>query len=217
MSAADMLEFYTSKFDTVEINSTFYSLPTPTTVKSWKDEVPGDFRFAAKASRYITHMKKLRDPQSALERVLDRVDLLSRKLGPVLFQLPPRWQCNTKRLEQFLEALPTGHRYAFEMRDHSWHAAEIYRLLSRRRAAFCIYDLAGFQSPVRLTTDFVYVRLHGPSNAAYSGSYRKASLRKWAKTIGTWSKDLRSIYIYFDNDQKGYAPKDALELKSMLK
>ena len=140
-------------------------------------------------------------------------------LGPVRHQSPP----DSPRtlyigpgafLEAFLKALPGRRRYAFELRDPTWHSAEIYAILRRHRAAFCIFEIAGFRSGFEVTADFTYVRLHGPEGA-YQGSYSEAALREWAGRIREWQDKLRAIYIYFDNDQAGYAPKNALELAKL--
>jgi uncharacterized protein YecE (DUF72 family) len=215
MTAARMLSYYAERFRSVEINNTFYSLPAGKTLDNWSGTVPAGFLFAVKASRYITHMKKLKDPREAVQTFFDRVAALGRHLGPVLFQLPPRWRCNPSRLEEFLGALPSEYRYAFEFRDHSWFGREIYGLLREAGAAFCIYDLAGTLSPREVTADFVYIRLHGPGEA-YQGSYDTRSLAGWAGALSTWSDQGRDIFCYFDNDQEGFAAHNALELQAML-
>lgn len=185
-------------------------------MENWKETVPPGFVFAIKAGRYITHMKKLKEPEDALFKFFGRAEKLGDRLGPILFQLPPRWRCNPGRLEAFLELLPQNHRYVFEFRDPSWFDSRIYRLLSRSGATFCIYQLAGRLSPRRVTADFVYVRLHGPG-AAYRGSYSARDLSGWAGAFSTWSRMGKEVYCYFDNDYKGYAPQNALQLKEMLK
>jgi uncharacterized protein YecE (DUF72 family) len=215
LPAAKMLEFYVGHFDTVELNTTFYRLAPETAVDEWRTQTPKGFLFAAKGSRFLTHMKKLKDPEPGIARFFERVDRLGRKLGPILFQLPPRWEVDTERLEHFLAALPRGHRYAFELRDPSWHVPEVYRILRRRRAAFCIFDIAGFQSGIEITADFTYVRLHGPGGA-YQGSYASGKLEAWAARIRQWRKRLRAVYVYFDNDQAAYAVENALALKKLL-
>jgi uncharacterized protein YecE (DUF72 family) len=146
---------------------------------------------------------------------MEPVQSLGNKLGPILFQLPPRWSCNVARLDAFLEALPPCHRYTFEFRDQSWHEPAVYRALRRHNAAFCLYELDGFEAPYELTADFVYVRLHGPGRK-YQGDYSTKQLRDWARRIAGWRKTLTAIYVYFDNDQAGYAVKNAAELKSMV-
>jgi uncharacterized protein YecE (DUF72 family) len=211
-----MLEFYIQHFDTVELNNTFYRLPSESAVEVWRESVPAGFLFAAKGSRFLTHMKKLRDPVPGQARFFERVDHLKRKLGPVVFQLPPSWGPDVPRLEEFLEALPPRHRYSFELRDPSWHIEEVYRVLRRHNVAFCVYDLAGFESPRLVTADFAYVRLHGPGANRYQGSYSDDALRGWVRRIEDWMRTLKAVYIYFDNDQAGYAVKDALALKGMV-
>jgi uncharacterized protein YecE (DUF72 family) len=162
MQAEDFLGYYAARFQTVEINNTFYQLPGTDTFVRWSDTVPAGFIFAVKASQYITHMKKMKDPEEPLTNFLGRVETLGAKLGPVLFQLPPRWHFDEERLLSFLRVLPEAHQYAFEFRDPSWFNEEAYSLLEKHNAAFCIYDLAGRTSPERITSDFAYVRLHGP-------------------------------------------------------
>lgn len=211
---AAWLEYYARHFSTVEINSSFYRLPGPEAVRTWCDATPADFLFSVKASRFITHMKKLKDAPAALERLLPVLARLGTKCGPVLFQLPPRWGCNAARLAEFLQALPADLPCAFELRDPSWHRPEVYDLLARRNAAFCVYDIGGYRSPPMLTADFAYLRLHGPG-APYCGRYGTGALREWADLIGSWS-GLRAVYAYFDNDQAGYAVADARELRTLL-
>ncbi len=214
-ASADFLAYYVERFRTVEINNTFYSLPRPGTMEAWRDGTPKDFLFACKASRFITHMKKLGDPKRSMKRFIDTIGILGSKLGPVLFQLPPRWHVNQARLQAFLEILPDPYRYAFEFRDETWFTAKVLASLERAGAAFCIYDLAGRQSPEHVTTDLVYIRLHGPGQA-YHGQYSDAALRHWAKKIVTWSKERRDVYCYFDNDHQAYAAHDALRLLEVV-
>jgi len=211
----DLLAVYAARFDSVEINRTFYKLPAAATMAAWRAQTPANFLFAAKASRFLTHRKKLKDPEEPVARLLGCVEALGEKLGPLLFQLPPRWRVNPERLERLLEVLPDRHRYAFEFRDPSWHAPKILELLSKRDAAFCIFDLAGKRSPIEVTADFVYIRLHGPG-AAYQGSYEGRTLSGWARRIKGWSEAGKEVYCYFDNDEKAYAPYDALRLKAMV-
>ncbi len=210
-----LLDHYVRHFRTVEINNTFYHLPSRETLESWREQTPRGFRFAVKASRYITHMKKLTDPSRSVTRFFEVVDLLGAKLGPILFQLPPRWRANVDRLDEFLAALPSNRRYAFEFRDPSWFRPDVYRALRDHRAACCAYHLAGRRSPVALTSDFVYVRLHGPGRA-YQGSYDGRTLSGWMRRMHRWCDEGRDVYCYFDNDQAGYAAKDAARLQAML-
>src|SRR5215469_16655760 len=162
MPHGNMLRFYTEHFDTVEINHSFYRFPATTAIETWCRETPASFRFAVKASRYVTHNRKLNDPKETVEKFMNVVEKLGRRLGPILFQLPPGWKLNLARLESFLSGLPQPHRYAFEFRNPTWNVADVCHLLRRHNVAYCIYELAGFQSPIEVTADFAYVRLHGP-------------------------------------------------------
>ncbi len=210
-----LLDYYCRHFRTVEINNTFYHLPDEAALDQWRETTPKDFLFATKASRYITHMKKLKDPKAGLATFLDRMTRLGEKLGPILYQLPPRWRCNPERLATFLDALPAGHRHAFEFRDESWINDDILDLLRKHRAAFCIYELAGYRSPLQVTADFVYIRLHGPAGA-YQGKYDSRTLAAWARRIRAWLEAGKDLYCYFDNDEAGYAVENALELQQRL-
>lgn len=212
LAKKDYLRFYSERFDTVEINSSFYRLPGETALENWRSSTPPGFVFSVKASRLITHNKKLKDPGSTLPLFLERIRILGEKLGPVLFQLPPAWNLNAGRLREFLEALPKGLRCAFEFRNAGWFTEEVYSILKGHNAAFCIYGLAGVESPRVVTADFVYVRLHGPSGA-YSGSYSDEDILDWAKETAKWLGGGLDVYFYFDNDEAGYAVKDALRLK----
>lgn len=210
-----MLPYYVKSFETVELNNSFYKLPAPGTFSKWRLATPEDFVFSVKASRFLTHNKKLKDPQNALENFLPRAQELGAKLGPILFQLPPRWRCNIERLESFLEALPKQHRYAFEFREPSWHCAPVFEVLHRYNAAYCIYELDGFATGNEITAEWTYVRLHGPGGK-YQGSYSDDALRVWAQQIVEWQQRLRATYVYFDNDQAGYAAENALRLKRQV-
>lgn len=147
---------------------------------------------------------------------MDKVEILGDKLGPILFQLPPRWKCNLDRLSYFLECLPKGRRYVFEFRDQSWFNKEVYQLLRKYSAAFCLYHLDGLMSPKEITGHFVYIRLHG-SQGSYKGEYDKKTIKDWAKQILHWSHSGLDVYCYFDNDEAGYASKNALSLKNLLR
>lgn len=210
-----MLQFYLERFDTVEINNSFYRLPSEEMFTNWRNGTPPRFCFAVKGSRFITHNKKLKDPEPSIDLFLPRVEKLKSKLGPILFQLPPKWNVNTERLEHFLKVLPRRHRYAFEFRNESWNTAAVYDILKAHNAAYCMFHLAGFQSPLEITADFTYVRLHGPGNK-YQGSYSDEDLSEWAARIRRWRRRLDSIYVYFDNDQAAYAAHNALRLKALL-
>ncbi len=210
----DMLEYYADNFGTAEINNSFYRLPDIKTMKNWASRVPKGFLFAMKASRYITHMKKLRPDKNSIKKLMRRHDALGSKKGPILFQMPGKFGFNGERLETFLKALPKGKQYAFEFRDKGWFRQETYEILSKAKAALCIYHFKGYESRMQTTADYVYVRLHGPAGA-YEGEYGKKGLKKWAKAVSEWLRQGKKVYFYFDNDQNGYAPKDAMRLLEM--
>lgn len=213
---SDMLFHYAKTFGTVEINSAFYGMPSKHTLQKWHQSVPDHFLFSVKASRYITHQKKLSDPKPGLKKFFGRIQYLGDKLGPVLFQLPPHWHKNLDRISTFIKALPRDHRYVFEFRDKSWFDSDIINVLKHTNTALCIYDLEGYESPICSTTDFVYIRLHGPG-AAYQGEYSSGLLTKWGNRFKNWLRDGKNIYCYFNNDFEGHAPQDATVLLSLLK
>ncbi len=215
LKSTEMFAYYRRFFDTVELNNSFYRLPTPEALRAWRDSAPAGFSFAVKGSRFLTHNKKLKEPEQALQNLLPRAEILGEKLGPILFQLPPKWKVNVERLEYFLQALPRFQRYAFEFREPTWHVQSVYDVLRRYNAAYCIHELAGFHTPIVLTADFTYVRLHGPGGK-YQGCYTEAKMRQWAAQIKQWRSQLRAVYVYFDNDDSGYAPRNALALKNLV-
>jgi uncharacterized protein YecE (DUF72 family) len=210
-----MLEYYAQHFRSVEINSSFYRLPEKKTLQHWYECTPDDFLFSAKASRYITHMKKLREPRKTVPPFLKRISTLHGKLGPILFQLPPRWRFNEARLSEFLESLSGEFRYAFEFRDHSWLNPRTSELLAQHNMSFCIYDLEGFTTTREITAEDIYIRLHGPGHA-YQGSYSNKALSDWAGILSDQSRQGNSVYCYFDNDQLGYAARNAARLQNIL-
>jgi uncharacterized protein YecE (DUF72 family) len=209
------LAHYAGRLRSTEINNSFYHLPSAQTLDHWRAAVPDGFVFAAKASRYITHMKKLKDPADTLPPFLERMRRLGDGLGPVLFQLPPRWHRNGERLAAFLDALDADHRWAFEFRDHDWLTDATLRLLEDHNAAFCIYELDGFTTEPAVTADFVYIRLHGP-DGPYQGRYDDDALAHWAGRIRDWLAQGRDVYCYFDNDAAGHAAQNALALDARL-
>jgi uncharacterized protein YecE (DUF72 family) len=215
MPKKEFLRYYAGHFQTVEINNSFYRLPKKETLIAWRNSVPAGFIFTVKASRYITHMKKLKDPTDSLNGLLKAVEVLGDKLGPILFQLPPRWRFNPQRLSNFLDSLPNDYRYAFEFRDPTWFDNRAYEMMSEHGAAFCIYELAGLLSPKEITADFIYTRLHGPGEA-YRGQYDINVLAGWAGAFSTWVRQGKEIFCYFDNDEAGYAAQDALRLQEMF-
>lgn len=211
----EQFNFYKQSFSTVEINNSFYRLPSSEIFKRWRKESPPDFLFAVKASRYITHQKKLNEPKETTRKFFANVKFLKEKLGPILFQLPPMWNVNAGRLEDFLSVLPGKFHYVFEFRNSTWYTDEVLDLLKKYNSAFCIYELGGHASPVNVTADFVYVRLHGPGNK-YQGSYTRAQLKDWAYQCREWQRQGLHVFVYFDNDQQGYAAFNAQTLKDML-
>jgi uncharacterized protein YecE (DUF72 family) len=160
-------------------------------------------------------MKKLKDPEQPVGRFLSEAAGLGEKMGPVLFQLPPRWKADPERLRSFLEVLPRGKRYTFEFRDESWWNDGVYQILSELNAAFCIFELNRRETPHEVTADFVYIRLHGPEGA-YEGSYHGNALRAWARRISDWNGSGRDVYCYFDNDENAYAVENAKKLLGVL-
>jgi uncharacterized protein YecE (DUF72 family) len=211
----DQFALYKESFSTVEINNSFYRLPSRDTFKAWNSDTPTGFLFAVKCSRYITHMKKLKDTEEAVKQFLHNARGLGKKLGPILLQLPPGWKVNVDRFKTFLRTLPKTRRFVFEFRNPTWYHPDVYDLLRKHNVAFCQYDLSGHQSPVEVTADFVYVRLHGPGNK-YQGSYSHEALANWSKQCLAWSKEGMDVFIYFDNDQAGYAAFNAKTLSELV-
>ena len=210
------LEFYAERFPTAELNGVFYRTPTEDAVRGWADQTPDDFVFAWKASKFITHWKRLKDTaRNSLDLMESRLRLLRGKAGPVLFQLPPRFEKDRERLARFLEMLPVRRPYAFEFRHPSWYEDDIIDLLRDNNIALCISDHHDAPSPWLATADHIYVRGHGPQGR-YRDRYSAQALSKWAR----WLKDQRKrghhAYVYFDNDQKSAAPKDAARLIELL-
>jgi uncharacterized protein YecE (DUF72 family) len=214
MPSEAYLDYYSRYFDTVELNGVFYRLPTPEMVKGWYRRSPKGFIFAYKGSRFITHMKKLTDPQGALRLMFRRADLLKEKLGPVLFQLPPFFSVNTARLKTFIKALPGGYDYVFEFRHESWFREDIYDALREKKMSLCLYDMRSKPSPRVLTGPLVYVRMHG-SEGKYAGNYTRPALQEWAGGLRTWRRG-RSGFVYFNNDVQGHAVRNAQTLKELL-
>ena len=212
---SEQLRFYVERFDTVEVNGTFYRLIEAETFRRWREATPPNFVFACKGSRFLTHMKRLKDTGQGIARFFERVEALGDKLGPIVFQLPGRFKPDRDRLERFIEALPPAHRYAFEFRDPAWFKGEVLEVLAANNVALCLYEFAGQEAPLEVTADFVYIRLHGPEGP-YQGSYGDQALAAWAERIAGWAQQARDVYCYFDNDDRGFAPKNALRLKELL-
>jgi uncharacterized protein YecE (DUF72 family) len=209
------LDFYVDRFDTVELNNSFYRLPDAETFAAWHRRLPRGFVMAVKASRYLTHLKRLRDPEQPLDRFWSRAERLRAHLGPVLYQLPPRWNRNVERLAAFVDAAPRRRRQAFEFRDRSWYRAEVYDLLDRAGATLCLHDMPGSASRNQAVGPFVYVRFHG-SGSRYGGRYPSQRLAAWADRLAEWARDGRPAYVYFNNDVGGHAVRDAERLRRLL-
>jgi uncharacterized protein YecE (DUF72 family) len=215
IKSASQFEYYSRLFQTVEINNSFYKLPDKATFAAWREAAPRGFVFAVKASRFITHMKKLKVDPESISRFFTHSQELEKNLGPILFQLPPHWKVNPERLNTFLQHLPRGFSYTIEFRNATWYTEEVYAILNKHDVAFCIYELDGHLSPLEVTAGFVYIRLHGPG-AKYQGSYSEEVLKSWAAKIKSWSRKGKDVFIYFDNDQEGYAAFNALALLKMI-
>ena len=211
LSKREWLTYYAQRFSCVELNNSFYRLPAVKTIKAWCDQTPASFSFVVKASRLITHMKKLRECEGAFGRFHDVIETFGAKLGPILFQLPPHWSVNEDRLRDFLDILPQGQRYVFELRDSSWYCDAIYQLLKQHNAALCLTDFEGVAALDIVTADFVYIRLHGPTGD-YRGSYHPAVLEDWAGRIKQWQSQNKDVYVFFNNDEAAYAVDNAAEL-----
>lgn len=220
------LEYYAQHFDTVELNNPFYRLPSQETFENWERMVPENFIFAIKVSRFITHIKKLKDCQKPWQIFLERAVKLGKKLGPFLFQFPPRFQANeenSKRLEDFLKFIRENSRsnsrkfarYVFEFRHKSWCNERIYKLLKKYNVAWVIADSPSWPKAEVVTADFVYIRLHG-SKVLFASKYTKKELSSLAKKIKKWLKQKLDVYVYFNNDAYGYATENAKTLTKFL-
>ncbi|MFP3975585.1 MAG: DUF72 domain-containing protein [Dehalococcoidia bacterium] len=208
-------DFYSRHFSTVELNNSFYRLPSENTFANWRDSSPPGFLFAVKASRFITHVKRLKNLGDALATFLSRADILQDRLGPLLYQLPPNINRDEDRLESFLSSLPSGYQHVFEFRNESWFQDSVFERLRRHNVGFCIYDMPDFTTPLVATAGFAYIRFHG-STLMYGGSYPDDELERWAQSIGELSQGLTSSYIYFNNDIEGFAVKNAKRLDELL-
>lgn len=197
-----MLAWYAREFHTVEINNSFYRLPERKAFEIWKKTVPAGFLFAVKASRFLTHIKRLKDPEDSIKLFFSRAKYLGPRLGPILFQLPPRWNADAGRLREFLALLPRKYKYTIEFRDESWYTPEIHRLLENHNIALCLHDWHSWSWARELTADFTYTRFHG-TTGRYAGNYPDHLLREWAKQIASWGSQLHAIFAYFNNDVGG--------------
>jgi len=212
----DRLRYYASRFNASELNAPFYRTPTLEAVRGWVEATPDDFRFAWKASKFITHWKRLgENAENSLALMETRLEILGDKAGPVLFQLPPQFRADRERLAAFIKMLRRSRRYAFEFRHASWYEPDILALLRDHDIALCLSDHEDAPAPWEVTARLVYVRGHGPTGQ-YRGHYSDATLRQWARDIRRWRRAGRDVYCFFDNDQKSAAPKDAERLMALL-
>lgn len=206
------LEYYSKYFNTVEINSSFYHLMKKEIFNNWALQTPDNFVFAVKASRYITHVKKLVDCSQPFKKLLDSALGLGDKLGLFLFQLPANLKKNIIKLEKFLQLIPKNYRYVFEFRNESWYGEEIYNLLNKFGVGITISSSPNFPYHEIITGNFCYIRMHG-SKQLYSSSYSSKELKKLSVLVRENLKKDITTYVYFNNDTSGYAVKNAMELK----
>lgn len=207
------LEFYSGFFSSVELNSTFYRLASENAFANWKDSSPPGFVFSVKVSRFITHVKRLKNIVEPISNFMTRVQLLGGKLGPLLYQLPPDMKRDDQSLEDFVKILPKNACHVFEFRDKSWFDVAIFDLLRRYNIGLCIYDMPDFSTPLLATSDFAYLRFHG-NRRLYGSSYSDEELRILAGKI--WGLKTDVVYAYFNNDAEAFAVGNALALKNLL-
>lgn len=211
----ERLAFFSKHFSTVEINNSFYCLPKKETFVKWRTTVARDFIFAVKASRFITHVKKLNDVEEPVKKFLENAKELESKLGPILFQFPPRWKLNLTRLSQLFEILPPILEYTFEFRHPSWFCEDIYQLLIKNKAALCLADSPHWPCKLKITTDFTFIRMHG-GKMLYGSNYSSQELKSWARKIKNYTEKGIKTYVYFNNDAYGYAIKNANQLIKIM-
>jgi len=212
---AKWLEFYARHFSTLELNNSFYRLPSEEAFSRWYDSSPPDFTFAVKVSRFITHIKRLKDCDEALENFMSRTRILKEKLGPLLYQLPPGLHRDDEVLAAFLDKLPRELRHVIEFRHESWLVEEVFDILRRYHIGFCVFDMPKLTCPLLATADFAYIRFHG-RDSLYSSCYTDEELTDWAGKIGDLASNLDSVYIYFNNDIEGFALKNAATIREYL-
>jgi uncharacterized protein YecE (DUF72 family) len=218
LPAHEYLAFYAQSFGTVELNTTFYHLPQTAAVRGWYKQTPEHFTFAVKGSRFITHIKRLKDPDEPLKLFFSRIKFLQEKAGVVLWQLPPRFNIDVERLKRFVEALQkTMYRHVIEFREESWFKDDVIDLLRGANIAVCGADWPPYNNSVPETADFVYVRRHGTSLIKrYHGSYPDDFLQKDAARVQAWKRAGKDVFLYFNNDYHGNAIRNALTVKSFL-
>ena len=215
VSNENMLKYYAGRFTTVEVNNTFYKVPTIKTIQNWANNTPDRFKFVIKANQFITHRKYLKDGKENVNNFLNIIKILDQKLGPILFQLPPNWKINFERIKEFVENLPKDYLYTFEMRNPSWYVQDVFDLFKKHNIALCIHDFYDEIAPEKITANFTYLRFHGPKGP-YFGKYSPDQLDQWAKKIHEWIQQDIGVFVYFNNDAYGWAIENALELKNLL-
>jgi uncharacterized protein YecE (DUF72 family) len=216
LAKSKWLQFYARQFATVELNNSFYRLPSEKAFTTWRESSPDNFVFAVKVSRYITHIKRLKNLDSAVENFLSRACFLENKLGPLLYQLPPNMRRNDEVLENFLSSLPQEYQHVVEFRHESWLDDSVFHILQRYSAGLCVFDMPGFSCPLVATADFAYIRFHG-SESMYSSCYSDEELYQWAERIARLGENVKVVYIYFNNDAEAFAVKNALTLIDYLR
>ena len=209
------LPFYARQFTTVELNNSFYHLPSEKAFTAWRESTPDNFVFAVKVSRFITHIKRLRNLGSAVEGFLSRADFLKEKLGPLLYQLPPSMKRNDELLQNFVSSLPPKYQHVIEFRQESWVDEAVFDILRRHNVGLCVFDMPGFSCPLVATSDFAYVRFHG-RESLYSSCYSDKQLAEWAQRIAWLGRKVNASYIYFNNDAMAFAVENAMTLRSLL-
>jgi uncharacterized protein YecE (DUF72 family) len=217
MPSARRLARYVEVFDTVELNASFYRWPKESTFAAWRDQLPAGFTMSVKAHRGLTHYRRLASPEPWIERFDRCWHLLGDRHGVLLVQLHPEQQRDDARLDSFLQRVPALIRVAVELRHPSWNDPAVYQVLERRRAAYVVMSGAGLACIPRTTTDFVYVRMHGPDpDAMYTGSYSAEALQAWADRVAAWDREGRDVWVYFNNDPHGHAVRNALTLRELI-
>ncbi|HUQ41406.1 MAG TPA: DUF72 domain-containing protein [Candidatus Limnocylindrales bacterium] len=210
------LRYYAERFDTVELNNSFYRQPTLEQFERWRRAVPMDFRYAVKLNRFITHIKRLKVDADTIARSYDTVAGLGPGLAAILVQLPPKFAFDAERLDAFCAAVARRRRrHAIEPRDASWLTDAAVEELRKRNLSLCFIDTPRWPTRLAITADFVYLRFHGPG-ALYSSPYDDAMLGEWAARIRGWRDDGRDVYAYFNNDVRAYAPRDAVRLRELV-
>lgn len=228
MPARSWFDHYATLFDTVEINNTFYRLPEPETFAAWRERAPENFIYAIKGSRFLTHLKRLRDPEEPVTRLFEHARELSNHIGPILYQLPENFHCDRERLDDFLALLPRTlgeiggtpkhHplQHVVEFRHPSWYVEQVYDVLTSRSVAMCLHDKAGSAITSPVIGPFVYIRFHGPGGR-YFGRYDINRLERWATRLAEQLEKGMAVFAYFNNDPEGMAVANALELKELMR